>query len=70
MAEHPQAGVDYPRAWHELLAWFPDDAACLRYLEWLRWGDGFACRFCGMVGGGWWQRADGLRRCSACVTRR
>jgi hypothetical protein len=19
-----------------------------------------------MVGGGWWQRADGLRRCSAC----
>jgi hypothetical protein len=39
MAEHPQAGVDYPRAWHELLAWFPDDAACLRYLEWLRWGN-------------------------------
>jgi hypothetical protein len=27
MAEHPQEGVDYPRAWHELLAWFPDDAA-------------------------------------------
>jgi hypothetical protein len=30
MVEHPQAGVDYPRAWHALLAWFPDDAACLR----------------------------------------
>ncbi len=42
---HPVAGVDYPRNWHELLAWFPDDAACLRYLERLRWGDGFVCRF-------------------------
>jgi len=64
--EHPQASVDYPRNWHELLAWFPDDAACLRYLERLRWCDGFVCRFCGVVDGGWWQRADGLRRCKAC----
>lgn len=64
--EHPQAGVDYPRNWHELLAWFPDDAACLRYLEGLRWGDGFACRFCGVGDAGWWQRGDGLRRCTAC----
>ncbi|MBA3748409.1 MAG: transposase [Solirubrobacterales bacterium] len=63
---HPVAGVDYPRNWHELLAWFPDDAACLRYLERLRWGDGFACRFCGAVDGGWWQMGDGLRRCRAC----
>ncbi len=60
------AGVDYPRNWHELLAWFPDDAACLRYLERLRWGQGFVCRFCGAVDGGWWQMADGLRRCRAC----
>lgn len=66
MAEYPQPGVDYPRAWHELLAWFPDDASCLRYLERLRWGDGFVCRFCATVGGGWWQRADGLRRCALC----
>ncbi len=63
---HPVAGVDYPRNWHELLAWFPDDAACLRYLERLRWGEGFICRFCGAVGGGWWQMTDGLRRCKAC----
>lgn len=65
--EHPQASVDYPRNWHELLVWFPDDAACLRYLERLRWDAGFVCRFCGVVDGGWWQRADGLRRCAACV---
>ena len=64
--EHPRAGVQYPRNWHELLAWFPDDAACLRYLERLRWGDGFTCRFCGTVDGDWWQMADGLRRCAAC----
>jgi len=64
--EHPRAGVEYPRNWHELLSWFPDDAACLRYLERLRWGDGFTCRFCGAVDAGWWQMADGLRRCRAC----
>jgi transposase-like zinc ribbon protein len=35
-------------------------------LERLRWGPGFACRFCGAAGDGWWQMADGLRRCAAC----
>jgi transposase-like protein len=64
--QHPRAGVQYPRNWHELLAWVSDDAACLRYLERLRWGDGFSCRFCGTVDGDWWQMADGLRRCAAC----
>ena len=58
--------MEYPRNWHELLEWFPDDRACLRYLERLRWGDGFSCRFCGAVDGGWWQMSDGLRRCAAC----
>ncbi len=65
-AEHPRAGVDYPRNWHELLAWFPDDGACLRYLERLRWGEHFVCRFCGSIDGGWWQMGDGLRRCASC----
>ena len=44
----------------------PDDGACLRYLERLRWGDGFACRFCVTAGGGSSQLADGLRRCAVC----
>jgi len=68
MAEerHPEAGRDYPRNWHELLAWFPNDGACLRFLERLRWGDGFVCRFCGTAEGGWWQMGDGLRCCAAC----
>jgi Transposase zinc-ribbon domain len=64
--EHPRAGVDYPRNWHELLEWFGDEGACLRYLERLRWGECFTCRFCAVVDGGWWQMADGLRRCAAC----
>ena len=59
-------GLDYPRNWHELLAWFPDDGACERYLERLRWGSGFSCRFCGAVDSGRWQMSDGLRRCAAC----
>jgi hypothetical protein len=62
----PVAGVDYPRDYHELVSWFPDDGACLRYLERLRWGDGFVCRFCGLVGGAYWRMGDGLRRCAAC----
>ena len=63
---HPRAGVDYPRNWHELLEWFGDEGACLRYLERLRWGECSTCRFCGVVDGGWWQMADGSRRCAAC----
>jgi len=44
----PSGGqTDYPRNWRELLAWFPDDGACLRFLERLRRGEGFVCRFCG-----------------------
>ena len=65
-AAHPIAGVDYPRNYHELLRWFPDDGACVRYLERLRWGDGFVCRFCGRVGGEYWRMGDGLRRCAVC----
>ena len=64
--QHPRPEIEYPRNWHELLDWFPDDEACLRYLERLRWGQGFACRFGGAVDGGWWQMRDGLRRCAVC----
>ena len=35
----PQTGKDYPGSYAELLTWFPDEPACLDYLEWLRWPD-------------------------------
>lgn len=39
----PKAGVHYPGDLAAVRAWFPDDAACLDYLDWLRWSDGFRC---------------------------
>ena len=30
---HPVGGVDYPRTFQELQAWFPDDRACLRWVS-------------------------------------
>jgi transposase-like protein len=44
---HPVGGEDYPRSLPEFLAWFPDEASCLAYLERLRWRDGFSCPACG-----------------------
>lgn len=44
--------------------WFASDAACLDYLEWLRWPDGFVCPSCGGAGG--WRLGDGRWRCRAC----
>jgi hypothetical protein len=49
---HPRPGVDYPESWREPLGWLPDDAACLAYLERLRWPTGFVCPACG-GGEGW-----------------
>ena len=46
-------------------AWFADDEACLRYLERLRWPDGFVCRACGVVGEPW-RQSRGRLTCSSC----
>ncbi|HET6920836.1 MAG TPA: IS1595 family transposase [Jiangellaceae bacterium] len=51
----------------ELLAWFPTDADCLDYLEWLRWPEGFVCSRCGHHGG--WRLADGRFWCAGCGGR-
>jgi hypothetical protein len=57
----PVAGVDYPSRLAELRSWFPADADCVDYLDWLRWPDGFACPGCGAGRG--WLGGDGRRRC-------
>jgi hypothetical protein len=50
---NPVAGSDYPRSWDEFLAFFPDEAACLAFLERLSWPDGFVCARCGRTGAPW-----------------
>jgi transposase-like protein len=59
--------MHYPRSVGELQAWFPTDAACLDYLEWLRWPAGFVCPRCDHAGG--WQLGDGRFECSGCQAR-
>ncbi|MCI0689662.1 MAG: IS1595 family transposase [Sporichthyaceae bacterium] len=49
------------------MAWFPTDADCLDYLEWLRWPDGFVCPRCGHEVG--WRLADGRFGCAGCGQR-
>ena len=60
----PVAGRDYPGSYAGLRAWFPDDEACLDYLDWLRWPDGWRCPACGCLRG--WGLASGRRECADC----
>lgn len=43
----PKRGLHYPGSYAELRAWFPDEEACMDYLDWLRWPDGLVCPDCG-----------------------
>jgi len=63
----PRGGRHYPRSWPELLAWFPDDATCRDYLEWLRWPDGFVCPHCASEQG--WKTSRGGWSCGGCKRR-
>jgi predicted RNA-binding Zn-ribbon protein involved in translation (DUF1610 family) len=45
-----RADLPFPRSLPEFQRLFPDDTACAVYLERARWGDGFACPHCGVVG--------------------
>lgn len=62
-----KAGRDYPPSYAELRAWFPDDAACRDYLEWLRWPAGFICPRC--QGTRAWRLGDGRFWCEPCRRR-
>jgi len=64
---HPEAGVDYPTTYQDLLAWFPDNKACLEYLARLRWPDGFVCPAC--KAGEVWRTGGGLWMCRGCGRR-
>ena len=61
---HPVGGVDYPRTLQEFDEWFSSEAACIEYLQRLRWPDGFRCPNCG--GNKAWSTGRELLRCSSC----
>jgi transposase-like protein len=56
--------LKYPTNLREFDRIFPDDDACLRFLEDLRWKPGFKCQACG--GDESWSQSTGLRRCKTC----
>ena len=55
---------DYPRNLREFDARFSSEEACRRYLEQLRWPDGFRCPICGS--GKSWPVRGVLRQCAGC----
>jgi len=63
----PIAGMHYPGDSAAARSWFSDDAACLDYLDWLRWPNGFVCPHCGS-GKGWRLPAGGWS-CGGCRKR-
>lgn len=64
---HPVAGIDYPADLAQFRAWFPDDQACLDYLDWLRWPAGFVCPHC-QAGATGRDQSDRYR-CAGCRRR-
>ena len=63
----PRAGQHYPGTYAAMRAWFPDDAACLDYLDWLRWPAGFRCPSSGCTT--CWELCRGEWRCTDCRLR-
>ncbi len=60
------AGRDYPRTWNQFLDWFHDEDACLKYLERLRWPQGFVCPRCGAAEHAPYEVTRGRMMCSTC----
>ena len=48
-----RAGIDYPTDLSDFDRFFPDEAACGRFLERLRWPGGFVCPSCSHAGDPW-----------------
>lgn len=56
--------MEFPKNLPDFDRLFPNDEACLAFLEWVRWGEAFVCQKCGHDQ--FWKMATGLRRCRAC----
>ena len=64
---HPVGGVDYPRTLQEFDDWFSSEAACLNYLQRLRWRESFRCPKC--ASGEAWKTNTGHLKCKQCRHR-
>lgn len=56
--------VEYPDTMQSFFKQFPDDQACLKYLELVRWNGGFICPRCANAKA--WKKNRGLYRCASC----
>jgi len=54
------AGIDHPVAYRAYVEMLPGEAAWLRYVEALRWQDGFVCPACGSAAEPWRASRDRL----------
>ena len=54
----------YPKTFEEFLEWFPSNADCELYLEWIRWPDVLECPRCGSHK--MWRTERGLLHCGDC----
>ncbi|MAE72385.1 MAG: hypothetical protein CME06_18185 [Gemmatimonadetes bacterium] len=61
----PEAGVDYPRTFHELDTWSSTEDSFRAYLRRLRWPGGFHCPRCGARTDPW-TTARGCLHCRSC----
>jgi transposase-like protein len=62
VASQPAA---FPSIYREFVKMFPDESACVEYLERLRWGSGFFCPPCGEPSIPW-RQTRGRLVCPAC----
>jgi hypothetical protein len=59
--------LGFPSSLPQFQKFFPTDEACAKYLEALRWPEGFVCPICGHTGDPWrLTRSVVTLRCSAC----
>ena len=64
----PSSGEEYPGTWVEFLERFSSEDACARYLEKIRWPNGFACPRCGVVAEPY-RSSRGRMMCRGCRTQ-
>jgi transposase-like protein len=60
-----ETGHDYPRTYRDFVKMFPDEEACITYLEQLRWPRGFKCPACDTTATPW-RQSRGRLVCAAC----